>query len=356
MTDQPTKTLTGVVPAGQRGDDADRSFQWYTPAKRRATLYEDVTVDTQPSIHRHVTRGWPVCFEDGRGTWSDESTRLQSTDWFAFRDPGQLWERPYFQDGTGFERQIENSLRAGQGARLLDDFAPEWVEFLRTNLQITSFVAHGLWLATATIARDCLSDGLAHCVALEAAMKQRQSQAPVLFAMDIEETFGEFDITLSKSSFLDDEPWQPVRRLVERCRATHDWGEVIFAVNVCFEPLIGRLLNRELLMRQAPPSHDSLTPTLCTGIELEWDWIRSWTKDMMKFLVDDEKFGDVNRGILEEWRSSWLPETRAAAKALSAVFALLPNEVDFEAAYDACLSEQEALLETCRAVSVEAAQ
>src|SRR5437763_14097064 len=46
------------APPAER-DDSERDFSWYRPAKRRATLYEDVTVDTQPSIHRHLTRGWP---------------------------------------------------------------------------------------------------------------------------------------------------------------------------------------------------------------------------------------------------------------------------------------------------------
>ncbi|MFY9264810.1 MAG: hypothetical protein WAO61_05225 [Solirubrobacterales bacterium] len=356
MTDQPIKKFSDNAPTPQRGDDADRTFQWYTPAKRRATLYEDVTVDTQPSVHRHVDRGWPVCFEDGRGTWSDESTRLRSSDWFAFRDPGQMWERPYFQDGSGFERQIENSLNAGQQGHLLEDFAPEWVEFLRANLQVTSFVAQGIWLATATIARDCLSDGLAHCVALEAAMKQRQAQAPVLYAMDIEGAFGVFDIEESKRAFLEDEKWQPVRRLVEHFRATADWGEVIFAVNVCFEPLIGRLLNRELLMRQAPANGDSITPSLCTGVELEWEWASAWTGDMMKFVVADEAFGDHNLGVLEEWRAKWLPEVEVAAEGLSAVFDSLPGDSDFARSLEVCRGEQAELLESCGKAPVEVAQ
>ena len=51
-------------------------------------MYEDVTVDTQPSVHRHLDRGWPVHFEDGRGMWSEDSTALRSGDWYEFRDPG----------------------------------------------------------------------------------------------------------------------------------------------------------------------------------------------------------------------------------------------------------------------------
>ena len=42
--------------ARARGDEPERTFAWYEPKRRRATLYEDVTVDTQPSIHRHIDR------------------------------------------------------------------------------------------------------------------------------------------------------------------------------------------------------------------------------------------------------------------------------------------------------------
>ena len=91
----------------RRGDQPERSFGWFEPKRRRATLYEDVTVDSQPSITRHLDRGWPVCFEDGRGTWSEDSTELRSSDWYAFRDPGQLWERTYYHQGTAYERLIE---------------------------------------------------------------------------------------------------------------------------------------------------------------------------------------------------------------------------------------------------------
>src|SRR5919201_5435791 len=73
--------------SARRGEDPTRTFQWYTPAKRRATLYEDVTVDSQPSVKRHLDRGWPVYFEDGRSLWSEQSTKLASTDWYEFRDP-----------------------------------------------------------------------------------------------------------------------------------------------------------------------------------------------------------------------------------------------------------------------------
>jgi propane monooxygenase reductase component len=167
-------TSAQAVPPGRTSDSA-REFAWYEPAGRRATLYEDVTVDTQPSVHRHLTRGWPVSFGDGRGTWDDGSTALACCDWFAFRDPAEQWERPFYQHGSATEQQIDAAVRAAAGEGLLADFSEDWVEFLRAYLQVPAYVEHGLWLALATIARDCLSDSVSTCVCLQAAMKQRSA-------------------------------------------------------------------------------------------------------------------------------------------------------------------------------------
>ena len=67
--------------------------------------------------------------------------------------------------------------------------------------------------------------------------------------MDLEEHFGDFPVEGSRESFLHDDVWQPARSYVERLRATPDWGERVIAANLCFEPVVGLLLRRELLMR-----------------------------------------------------------------------------------------------------------
>ncbi len=104
--------------AAPAGSDAERDFDWYTPRKRRASLYEDVTIDTQPSIHRHLTRGWPMFFEDGRGTWDDGSTQLRSSDWYAFRDPAEQWERTYYQRCRGGREPDRERDALGRSGRL----------------------------------------------------------------------------------------------------------------------------------------------------------------------------------------------------------------------------------------------
>lgn len=315
---------------GRRGEEPMRSFQWYTPKKRRATLYEDVTVDTQPSVHRHVNREWPVHFEDGRGLWSDDSTALRAGDWYEFRDPGQMWERTYYQAGTAYEQLIEGAVRTARRERAFEDFSPEWVEFLRRHLQVPAFADHGIWLALASAARDTLSDTVTHCVALEAAMKQRQAQAYLLYGMDLEERFGDFSVDRARESWLRDEAWQPARRYVERLRATPDWGERIVAANVCFEPLVGLLVRRELLMRSVRFNGDILTQALSHVAQLEWEWTRDWTVELMRFVLGDAEHGAANREVLARWLADWMPHAEDAALAMEAVFAELPAGIPFE--------------------------
>src|SRR4051812_46746529 len=337
------------VPDGKvrRGEDPERSFQWYKPKKRRASLYEDVTIDTQPSVHRHVDREWPVHFEDGRGLWWADSTALASGDWYEFRDPGQMWERPYYQGGAAHEQLIEGVVRTGRRERVFDDFTPEWVEFLRRNLQAPAFVEHGIWLALASAARDTLSDTVTHCVALEAAMKQRQAQAYLLYGMDLEESFGEFPVDASRESFLRDAHWQPARRYVERLRATPDWGERVIASNLCFEPTVGILIRRELLMRTPRFNGDVITPALNHVAQREWDWVREWTVELVKFVLDDSEHGAANRDVLAGWVADWQPLADEAAQALGAIFEELPAGISFEDARANTAIDASEMMEAC---------
>ena len=83
-------------------------------------------------------------------------------------------------------------------------------------------------------------------------MKQRAAQSIVLYAMDLEDHHGEFSIEAARERVPDaSREWQPTRRYLERLAATPDWGEVIVAANLCFEPMVGTLLRRELGTRAA---------------------------------------------------------------------------------------------------------
>ncbi|MEA2346760.1 MAG: propane 2-monooxygenase small subunit [Thermoleophilaceae bacterium] len=323
----------------------ERSFQWFTPTKRRASIYEDVTMDTQPSVHRFLERGWQMCFDDGAPTWSDDSTALKSTSWFDFRDPGEQWERPFYQRGAGSERQIEGAVKGAADDGLFADFDADWIAFLRNHLQVPAFIDHGIWLPTAIAARACLSDSITHCVAIEASMKQRSAQALVLYAMDLEPHLGEFPIESCRKSWLEHEAWQPSRAYIEKLGTITDWGELIVAANACFEPAVGMLVRRELGMRAASANGDTVTPVIFRAAAQESQWIKEWTGELMRFAAADEQNGAANKELIAGWAADWLPQAEEAARAIAPIAAELPKAIDFDAAVTAGIGEARAVFE-----------
>lgn len=327
----PPVKKTGGVDKPRGGDEA-RSFEYFTPAGRRATWYEDVTVDTQPSPNRHLDRGWLVQFDDGRSTWDAGSTKLAHDDWYDFRDPNQLWERIYYQQGAGYERQIEDTINVARADGQPERLPKDWIEFLRAHMQQSAFVEQGVWLVIASSARAALSDSLAHFMTFSAGFKQREAQAVVLYAMDLETDHGEFSMDAARESWMDGAEWQPGRKYVEELNTLLDWGEVLIASFLCFEPLVGVLLRRELYERGGAANQDTVTPVVFHAAQMEYQQILKFTTAFVEFVTASEQHGPANRETVQGWVDAWLPKAREAAAALEPVFAACPNGVDFATA------------------------
>ena len=65
-----------------------RKYNYYEPKGRKATHYEDMTVDVQPDPERYLLQNWIISFADGTPTYSKSWTKLQSSDWHKSRAHG----------------------------------------------------------------------------------------------------------------------------------------------------------------------------------------------------------------------------------------------------------------------------
>src|ERR687887_962576 len=93
-----------------------RSFNYFTPRKRRATLYEDVTVDVQPDPARHLTQGWVYEFANGIGGYPEEWTALKSSNWHEFLDPNEEWEQTIYRNNAAIVRQAQQNIANAKAA------------------------------------------------------------------------------------------------------------------------------------------------------------------------------------------------------------------------------------------------
>lgn len=300
--------------------ELERTQHWFIPERKRSSLYEDVTIDVQPSVHRHTRFGYPIAFPNGRPSFWDDSTAIRSSDWYAFRDPAGLWERTFFQTGSTHEREIENDLQVARDNNLFVAASKEWVDFLSAQLLPISLTEYGLVAPQSAALRPALGDAIANCLGYSAGYKLRQAQALVLYGGELEREIPGFSTADGKRRFLEDPEWQPTRRYLERLASITDWAETVVAANICFEPLIGNLLRRDVLIRLAGSYGDATTPTLGQVAQAEWGWVRDWSVALVRFILNDATHSEANTQKVQEWLDDWGTMAREAIDALEPVF------------------------------------
>lgn len=294
-----------------------RSYNYFKPAKLRATMYEDVTFDVQPDPDRHLSQGWIYGFGDGPGGYPKDWTRLVSSDWHQFRDPNEEWEKTIFRNNAAVVRQISLSLENAKRAKAYSHWNSVWVRFIERNLGAWMHVENGLGLHVFTaVQRSAPSNMINNAMAVNAAHKMRFAQDLALFNLDLSESDIGFDGTAHKDVWKTDPAWQGVRENVERLTATADWAEALFATNIVFESLVGVLFRSDLLMQISARNGDYITPTIVGTGENDYNRDLGYSRALFSMLTRDEEHGPTNKAVMNEWLAAWVPQSLRAAREL----------------------------------------
>ena len=234
-----------------------RRFSYFEPARMKATLYEDVTVDVQPDPERYLTQGWVYAFADGKAGYPHDWTALKSSNWHAFLDPNEEWEQTIYRNNA---------------------------------------------------------------ISVASAHKLRFGQDMILYNLELSESIDGFDGEAHKATWASDPIWQPTRENVERITGIRDWAEAFFAATVVFEPLVGELFRSEFVMQVAAPQGDFVTPTLMGAGESDVARDARVSRALFGMLANDEQHGEQNRATMESWIDTWAPYSTAAARALQPIW------------------------------------
>ena len=238
-----------------------RSYNYFTPRKRRATVYEDVTVDVQPDPARHLTQGWVYAFANGDAGYPEKWTVLKCSNWHEFLDPNEEWEQTIYRNGAAIVRQIPQNIEHGRHGRVLPVHLPG-SRSLEKHVFAWAHLEHiGMHVYTPA-QRDAPTNMINNAMAVGAAHKLRFAQDLILYNLDARRRDRRFDGSIHKQTWQDDPTWQPTRKLAEELTGIRDWSEPRFATAVVFEPLIGELFRSGFVMQVAAPHGDFVTPTI----------------------------------------------------------------------------------------------
>jgi propane monooxygenase small subunit len=240
-----------------------RSYNYFTPAKRRATVYEDVTIDVQPDPERHLSQGWVYGFADGPGGYPKEWTALKSTNWHVFLDPNEEWEQTIYRNNASVVRHLQQNVANAKAAGSFAAWNRSWVKVVERHVGAWAHVEHGLGMHVHLPAnRDAPTNMINNAFAVAATHKLRFAQDLILYNMEISDIIEGFEGQAHKQAWQNDPVWQGVRRNIEQLTATRDWAEAFFATAVVFEPLVGELFRSGFVMQVAALQGDFTTPTL----------------------------------------------------------------------------------------------
>lgn len=298
-----------------------RTFQYVRPRAKRATEYEDVTQYVQQDASMFAVLGWPTRFRGGRPPYADETTKLRSSDWWAVRDPSKRFYRSYVANHAAQEQAIDALVDLAQQNGTLAALPDHWVDrVIGPVYGAYACLEWGLFRALSFAQREARSDMITVAAIFNAGDKLRHAHDISLYEIELEEARPNFDTGSGKQAWLEEPALQGAREVVERLMYLKDWGEVIVATNLVFEPLLGRFIRTHLLGRHASVNGDGVTPILLASADADASMNLEFTKDFVRTMLQDETHGGANRTILAEWIDQWGRDITAACEKAAPLF------------------------------------
>jgi propane monooxygenase small subunit len=305
-----------------------RSYNYFGPRKRRASVYEDVTVDVQPDPERHLTQGWVYAFANGDSGYPQAWTELRSSNWHEFLDPNEEWEQTIYRNNSNTVRQISQTLANAKAGDAYAAWNTGWVKVVERHVSAWAHAEHGLGMHVYTPAqRDAPTNMINNALSVGAVHKLRFAQDIILYNLEVSEQIEGFDGAAHKDAWQNDPIWRGARENVERLTAVRDWGQAFFATAVVFEPLVGELFRSGLVMQAAAPQGDFVTPVIMGCGEADTAREQRGARALYRMLADDPQHGDHNRRLMQSWLAEWVPVSLEAAHQLQPIWSQVSERV-----------------------------
>ena len=326
------------------GSDS-RRYNYFEPKGRKATLYEDVTVDVQPDPDRYLIQDWILSFADGTPTYSPWRTAIKSSDWHKYRAPDLEWERNHYQRQSEavatVKLVVENARRSGSIKR----FDKGWCSVLQNHVSALKHVEYGLGSAYMYGQRDGMTQMINTSILINSSYKFRFAQDLTLYLAEISPDLPNFDLDAGKEHWLNDPIWQGARKAMEELLGAEDYLEQYFAGNLLVEPLITELVRSGLIMQFAAAHGDFVTPTIVALAEGDYERNLANSVELFHIFLHDPTKAEHNQAIVQGWIAKYLPLCIEAANQLQPIWSQPRVKVaSFAEAYEAARNRVEAIM------------
>jgi propane monooxygenase small subunit len=301
VTTEETPQKSGAAGAAQFAGWSSRKFNYFEPKGRKASHYEDMTVDVQPDPKRYLLQDWIISFADGTPTYDEQWTAAKSSDWHKFRAIDQEWERTHYQRQSTIVGMISNVIENGRRSQAPKRFDKAWVKILSDHLGAYKHAEFGLGTATMQAQRYGYTQMINNAILTNSSYKLRFAQDITLYLGELALDLEAIDVEAGKKHWLEDPIWQETRRAVESIMGATDFLEQYFATNIVFEPLVAELFRSGFVMQLAAAQNDFMTPAVISAAEGDYERNLANAVELFSILTNDSQHGDENRKLFGSW-------------------------------------------------------
>lgn len=277
-------------------------------ADKAASRYIEATMDVQSAANFHYRPTWDPAHEE----FDASRTQIVMKDWYALKDPRQLYYGTYTQARARMQETAEADFdfvesrdladRYDDAARraALDFYVPLRHVAWGANMNGAFICAYGHGTA---ITQPCLYAGMD-----QLGIAQYLSKLGLLLG-----TQG--DLEAAKQAWLQAPAWQGLRRVMEDTWVLKDWFELYVAQNVVLDGLLFGLAYKEVdaaLSDKAGP-----TVSMLTRFQAEWfEDAKKWVDAVIKTTAAES---DANQALLSRWYADWRARVVDALRPVAAL-------------------------------------
>ena len=277
-------------------------------ADKAASRYIEATMDVQSAANFHYRPTWDPAHEE----FDASRTQIVMKDWYALKDPRQLYYGTYTQARARMQETAEADFDFVESRGLADRYDDA---ARQTALNFYVPLRHLAWGANmngaficayghgTAITQPCLYAGMD-----QLGIAQYLSKLGLLLG-----TQG--DLEAAKQAWLEAPAWQGLRRVMEDTWVLKDWFELYVAQNVVLDGLLFGLAYKEVdaaLSDKAGP-----TVSMLTRFQAEWfEDAKKWVDAVIKVAAAESA---ENKALLSRWYADWRARTIDALRPIAAL-------------------------------------
>jgi len=276
---------------------------------KHPTRYQEAVFDVQPAVNFHYRPTWQPEME----LYDTRRTAIEMADFEQLLDPRQYYYGTWTIQRSKQQESQEANFDFVAKRGLLASLEEAW----RDKIQhVVIPLRHLAWAANTN---NCYiaAYGYGAPVTAAASFQMCDELGVAQYISRIGLIMGENSDTVlaaGKQAWLEDEMWQPMRRLAEESMVVKDWFELHllqnFLIDGTVHPLVFDKFDAEIAR------HGGAAFSMLTEFMTAWFTEGSrWTDAVLKTAAAES---EANKARLEAWAAAWLPRVREAAEPLAA--------------------------------------